>query len=457
MANKAWTIFIGGAILSQMVFIGPSISHAQRTSRTTKQETASQKAKLVAVHAEGSKRSIESDVIAYTGLKTGEIVGPEDFKQAADKLMACGAFDEVRYKYGPAGTGYTVTFTLADSEQFLPVAFDNFVWFSDQELTDKIRESVPLFRGAVATGGEMLQQVSDALQNLLAQRGIPGTVRFVQEGSFGVGDHEGAITGGLFIIDGVEINIRELKFPGTAQADGPMLQDALKSLLAMPYQRSAVRALANDNLHRLYAKRGFLKARVGEVSIELIGSNPREPEVVVNIPVEPGAEYTLSGIRWIGLKAFNTEDLQRLMSAKKGMPVDGLQLDTDLDRIRETYGRKGYLRAEVTVNPTFDDEQRTVAFDIQVREGDLYRFKSIDLDGLDRLTLAKLREAWTMREGEPFDAGYEREYIKAIRPMLAQNISVSVDNDRNDETKMVEVTMHFEIHANKVVREKSPE
>jgi len=145
------------------------------------------------------------------------------------------------------------------------------------------------------------------------------------------------------------------------------------------------------------------------------------------------------------------------MSAKKGMPVDGLQLDTDLDRIRETYGRKGYLRAEVTVNPTFDDEQRTVAFDIQVREGDLYRFKSIDLDGLDRLTLAKLREAWTMREGEPFDAGYEREYIKAIRPMLAQNISVSVDNDRNDETKMVEVTMHFEIHANKVVREKSPE
>jgi hypothetical protein len=62
-------------------------------------------------------------------------------------------------KAGPLPTFFTVysltptapslELTVRNSKKFVPVNFDNVVWFSNQELFNKLHASVPLFDGEV--------------------------------------------------------------------------------------------------------------------------------------------------------------------------------------------------------------------------------------------------------------------------------------------------------------------
>lgn len=447
------TVVLAGALAAQLVGI-PHILEAQKKSATARPADNPRPAKLVTIRVVGSEKIPEADIIAYTGLQIGNVVGPQQFREAADRLGTCGAFDEVQYKYEPADSGYSLTFTVAESPQLIPVTFDNYVWFTDAELTENIRKTIPLFRGFVPSTGEMLQQVTDALQEILSAQSVKGTVRFEQEGGEDSPQLESSPSHGTFTIDGVDIRVREVNFPGASDADLPDLQNLAQLIRETAYHKAAVRSMAEASVGPLFAKRGFLKARIGEITTKLLNADPGAPEVRIEIPVEPGTQYSLATISWSGIKALPIEELQQVVTAKSGAPANAAQLQSDMDSVKAAYGRKGYLRVEMESHPSFNETERTLEYDVKVREGDIYRFKSIDLDGLDAATTAKLREEWKLREGEPFDSGYEREYLKAIRPMLAPNISISADKDIDDEAKTVEVSVHFITHTNKVVREK---
>jgi len=406
-----------------------------------------QKATLVSVHVTGTSRYNDDDIAAATGLKIGSMVTPEDFKAAADKISTSGVFDEVRYAYRPAGTGYAVDFRVTDASQFLPVVFDNFVWFSQRQLVDAVHQRVPLFKGELPGSGDMEEQVADALQGVLAEHGIPGQVRFVPESKLG-----GDVQRGVFTIDGVDVRIAAVDFPGAAAMDGGLLEHEASKLMNANYESSIVRQFAELNVKPLYVARGYLKVAFAEPVIELVSEDSRQPAVAVSIGVNEGAQYRLSGIEWAGNGAFSAEDLSKAMKAKTGAVLDGAKFQEDIERVQQLYGSKGYLRASVSPRESFDEAQKTVSYRMDVQEGAQYRLGSVDLSGLDKLTMARLREAWKLLEDEPFDTGYEREYMNSIRPLLAPNISVAVSHEMHDQTKTVDVTMKFIVHADKVIR-----
>src|SRR5580658_11317980 len=105
--------------------------------------------KLVSIRVTGTKRHKPEDVIRATGLQLGQAVHKEDLEDVVRLLGESGAFTDISYSlaFDPAGT--KVELTVRDSKKFVPVNFDNLVWFSHQELFDKLHGSVPLFDGEV--------------------------------------------------------------------------------------------------------------------------------------------------------------------------------------------------------------------------------------------------------------------------------------------------------------------
>src|SRR5215467_14481416 len=93
-------------------------------------QTGIQSFKLNKVSSSGSKRFTEADIVAATGLKTGATITADDLKRAADRLAQSGAFSQVNYRF----SGDAAQFELVDAAQFLPVTFENFIWFSDADL-----------------------------------------------------------------------------------------------------------------------------------------------------------------------------------------------------------------------------------------------------------------------------------------------------------------------------------
>jgi len=95
--------------------------------------------KLLSIHVNGLDHFKEDQVIAASGLKIGQFAGEPEFQQAARKLGETGLFSNLTYKYQYSTAGCNLDLQIAENDKLVPIIFDNFVWFSDDELTGLLR------------------------------------------------------------------------------------------------------------------------------------------------------------------------------------------------------------------------------------------------------------------------------------------------------------------------------
>ena len=132
-------------------------------------------ARLDSVLVAGSMRFTSEQIVAAIGLQPGATVGREELQGAADKLAALGLFSNIQYRFSTVANGVKVTYQVSDVPA-LPVAFDNFPWFTDEELAAGIKSSGILFDGGAPTKGTILDAMSGALEKLLDAHNVHARV-----------------------------------------------------------------------------------------------------------------------------------------------------------------------------------------------------------------------------------------------------------------------------------------
>jgi outer membrane protein assembly factor BamA len=396
--------------------------------------------KLISINVTGTKRYTPPEIIAATSLQLGQTVSETDFKRASQQLGETGAFSDVAYTYQYSAQGTKLDFQVADSNQFIPVRFDNFVWFSDHELVEKLHSGVPLFHGQLPVAGGLIDQVSDALQTLLLERKLQGRADYMR-----TAHQDGPIDAFVFKVTGPTIRIRNVAFTGAAPTELPLLQAAAKDLPGQEYLRSILQVQAEKNLLPIYLERGYLKAAFADSQAKIAQENPQETMVDVEFPVDPGREYKLTQIHWSDNAVFPVEKLQPLIHLQTGQYANALQLVSDLEAVQKLYGTRGYLAARVRPIPQMDDTQSTVAYQLQVHEGDVYHMGELDIQGLDAHTTARLVEAWKLRGGDVYDASYPQQFLNDTNHVIPlAPWKISVHNSLNEKDKTVDVTLRFD-------------
>src|SRR4030095_10049621 len=160
--------------------------------------------KLAAIEDAGLQKLKTETVLATSGWKIGEAFSVDTTDAAAERLVSSGLFKKVGYRTRTAGANVTITFPLEELKgQSSPVVFDNFIWFSDEELAAAIKREVPSFNGSAPDVGNTNEAIKKALQNLLAERKLPGQVEY----SLAENAH-------MFRVTGVPMKICTLHFPG---------------------------------------------------------------------------------------------------------------------------------------------------------------------------------------------------------------------------------------------------
>src|SRR5687768_15299618 len=90
--------------------------------------------KLNKIEFSGLQRFNESQAIPITGLQPGASVDVAALNAAMQRLQDTGFFKKVGYNYRYRGDQLDVTFQVEEMKWDLPVVFDNFVWFTDEEI-----------------------------------------------------------------------------------------------------------------------------------------------------------------------------------------------------------------------------------------------------------------------------------------------------------------------------------
>lgn len=417
-----------------------SLSVGQSTRKAAPKAAAGER-KLVSVRVTGTERYTQEEIIAAAGLQMGRPASEDDFQEAAKRLGESGFFSKVSYSYGFSPAGTKLDLQLADTERLVPVHFENFVWFSETELLARIKEHLPLFKGQVPVGGTFCDQISDVLQALLVEHNLPARAEFFRDSK----NDEGPVDKISFRASGIDLIIEDVQFSGAGPDELPALNAAAQKLIGKEYVHTEVQSYINTKLLPVYFERGFLKASVADPEAKVVKQTENETGVAVQFAVTPGLQYKISSMTWEGNAAFKTEKLQGLVHAKAGEVANAQQLQADLEAVHKFYGTSGYMLASVKAEPQFDDTDKTVAYKFEVREGDVFHLGDVDIQGLDAKTADKLREAWTLRETDPYDSSYPMRFFKDTVKLLSRDLTwtVSIHEGVNEKEKTVDVTLRY--------------
>jgi outer membrane protein assembly factor BamA len=375
--------------------------------RATPQNARPGTARLDSVLVAGSMRFTSEQIVAAIGLQPGATVGREELQGAADKLAALGLFSNIQYRFSTVANGVKVTYQVSDVPA-LPVTFDNFPWFTDEELAAGIKSSGILFDGGAPTKGTILDAMSGALEKLLDAHNVHARVsheviaqpfnnQSVQE----------------FRVENTDLTIQKIDFSDPLVQNDRVVQERLPDLIGKPYSRSRVELFEFEQLRPVYLTHAYLKVQFGQPQAHFAANptNQLSGQLIVAVPIDVGVPYLWGGVQWKGNDSVPAQELNKFSALLPGDPADGNKIQSIWETARAAYAQLGFLDAALNPVPTFNDQTKRVKYEVEVTEGPQYRMGKLVLTGLSMEGERRLKKAWSIAPGAVFDKSVYDDFV----------------------------------------------
>ena len=403
---------------------------------------AQQRQTLSRLEFVGLKRLTREQVLAMTGLKIGQAIDQSILDAAAGELLKSGLFRKLSYRVRSSNPGNqaTVTFELEESAISLPVVFENFVWFSDDEIVAAIRKDVPYFNGTAPASGETADKIAAALQRLLTSKNIAGQVDYLPY----VSKDKQEL---LYTVKGARIPLCSLHFPGANAISEAELVKVSQPLFKMDYSRKDVATFAPINLLPLYRHIGHLRAEFQMPTATLESSPQCAGGVNVNIPVDEGQAYRWAKSVWDGNDKLGIEELGLALGMNPGDVADGIKIDNGLKNVAKTYGHRGYLTPTIRESIEYDDAASLVTYKFNITEGPRYFMGNLIITGLPAADADELKGKWTLGSNAVFDESYVdtfrqgalREFMRGLTQRSRTGARINVEIQQKPDAQKLTV------------------
>jgi outer membrane protein insertion porin family len=365
---------------------------------------------IASIKITGARKIPADQIVAASGVKSGDVVTAAQIQEATNRLAALGIFSAVNFRYTSKGDAINLEFQVQEAPTY-PITFDNFPWLTDAEIGGAIRNRIGLFAGEAPEGGAMIEQIEAVIEELLASKNIKGSVTH-QLIEAAVGD--GMVM--QFRLEGAPLRVQSVQFDDPVAKNSERLKDRVSDIKGQLYSRFAVEIFENEQIRPLYASKGFLRTQIGPPETQLIPdiNDPKESAVALSIPIVPGTAYSWKGVSWLGNKAVESSFLDGAVELKPGDIADGMKIEDQWQKIESLYGQRGYLDRKLTPEPQYDDVAHTISYQVNISEGQQYRMGDVIITGLSLDAEKRLRQAWRIMPGQVFDDVYYEARMKLL-------------------------------------------
>lgn len=394
---------------------------------------------LVAIHVDGAQRYTERDIAQMAGLSIHQSLTTAELDAAARRVAATGLFTGVKYQFSTKETALTVNFEVEEAPLAVPVAFDNFVWMTEADLTSAVRAAVPGFDGKGPDNDIFVTYLTGVLQKVLDARAIRGRVTFSL--ATNVTTRARAL---VFVVSGAPgLTICRVDLPGASAVPAATILASGDPIVGREYSRTLVRDLSRGTWLDTYHHEGHWKAALAD---PVATPDATCGGVAVTVGVNEGPSYTWAAASWPGASALTAHDLDTLLGMTAGRVADGGKLDAGLRRVIEAYRKRGYLDARTDPTPQLDDASGQVSFQIAVTEGRQFQMGTLTFTGLPDKIVTELTKKWKLHSGDIYDASYPSTFVSGeIAPLRRREIipaDIAVTERRQDDGRpFVDVTI----------------
>lgn len=388
------------------------------------------------------------ELLAASGLETGQLLNQNSLGDAAQRLLNTGLFSDTTIDYTGTGLrrGIVVDLKPIPLDKLLPASFENFVWFTPEELTAGIHAHVPLYRGVASDAGTLPDDIQAALQQMLAAKGITATLSHAIIEPTNLHPHLTV----NFKVDSPRIVLANVNITGIPDALKPDTDQSLHHLEGAQYNEGLTGVTVEDIVLIPAYSAGYLNAKLHDIQRSL---TPTSSGIAVTYTATlvPGDAYKVSTITWAPTPAYSAADFARDTKLHPGDPASDSALRQTEAAISRTYLRQGYMDVYVLPNPVTDAGAHTVAYTFTAVPGAVYRLHTVTVNGLPDSARTLFLCNWPMKPGDPYsDLAVADHLAKYVAQPVFRQYDAGFKAIGDPQTHLVDLTLTFTPNGNKV-------
>jgi outer membrane protein insertion porin family len=213
--------------------------------------------------------------------------------------------------------------------------------------------------------------------------------------------------------------LREIVIDGAERVKAQRLRKEIKLKLNQPVDEQQLEQ-ARQKIIEVYQGRGFTDVSV-QFRIDPIDEKRGTSRVTYT--VTEGAKGAVRRINFEGNTHFSAKVLRKQMKTRGKTPIsfldksgrfDDVQLQQDLDKIREFYQDHGYIDVEIKDVRRERMENGPMILTIVIVEGPQYHVRKLAITGYQNTTEQKIRLLLKMKEGSVYSPKQLRDDAKAV-------------------------------------------
>jgi outer membrane protein assembly factor BamA len=420
-----------------------TVSSFSSWPRPANAQGANTTAKIGAIRVTGAKTITAAQVIAATGLKSGQPFHADDLNAIAERLGKSGAFSDITYTYVPQGGTMAIEFKVQEAK-FRACHFDNFVWLSQDEIDARLKKDLPLYNGMAPETGDLLDEIPAVLEGLSKEKGVIVHVsRRIEQ--LGMGDPNWSH---LYYADGANAKVQALGFTGNQTIGSQELEKQAGRLLGLGYSIFQSELFAAKTIVPYYRDRGYLQVKVEVPAAKILSHAERTADYAMQVEysVTEGSVYHWAPAEWSGDLALDAAGMEGLTGMKATDVAGASKMEEGWQGVRKEYSKTGYLEVKISPEPVFDEEKKLVHYRVSVTEGPQYRMGTFAVLGVPEAVVEKMKGRWKLKTGDVYDGTYANDFMKkeglaALQGTLKQGTKIGMMVTPNRDAHTVDVAV----------------
>jgi len=316
----------------------------------------------------GHEAASENKIRSYMKTIAGRPFDPDVLEQDVRSLVSSGLFRDVRTSQQMTPQGVLITIQVFERPTIRYIKF-----IGNEELGD----DALLKKSGLKVGDALdLYAVDEAVRKIESYyrtSGYTAASVVVHEGNQPL--HRGVV---LLVNEGNQTSILSTNFIGNTIVSGGRLATQIRSVPGTFYifEGKLDETTVNEDIDKLtayYRNLGYFRARIGR-EIEYTSSGRW---VTITFIIDEGPRYQVRNVSVVGNKVFPSDALLGELTLKPGQYYGGDEMEKDLNKLRDRYGSKGYVFADIKCEPRFGVEPGVIDLVYDIREGDQFRVGNI--------------------------------------------------------------------------------
>ena len=371
----------------------------------------------------GNRRIPRETILARLFTHPGDTYDPLEVERDFNSLWNTGYFEDLRIEREDTAKGVILDIFVREKPTIREINYKGLSSVSQSDVLDRFKKEKVGLSVESQYDPTRIKRAETVIKELLAEHGhqfatIKTEVKTIPPASVQVNFN---------IKEGPVVKVGRIKFTGNEHIGSLQLRRAMKNLkpIGIPYsiffedlfpQTYDASKLDEDSerVRRAYQDKGYYNAAVEQPKTQIRDQGGlnwftfrpnKGKRIDILMPIEEGGRYRLGTITFTGNKAVRNERaLRATFPIKDGDWFNATEIAKGLDNLKKAYGELGYINFGAIPKPIFDDQKKTVSFNIDIDEGKPFYVSRIEFQGNTITRDRVIRRELLLDEGSVYNS-----------------------------------------------------